>query len=225
MSNCWVVTRTSQYRTYVDAKLGPKVLFYLPAFGEGRRSFLCLWLHLCGSDGISFPRCQYGNVLGTMVHTRQTYCSVPPSPSREDVLAQLWGPSCYLCMNMSQDFPLFSYMKGNEHFRKMLTAERGRWFWESGWKAQPLQWLKRSRISQKAVSEMQAEWKWQWGVATGCKPVWFHSAWNNPEAEQNDSKDSMMFIMFFKIWNWKVHDLLCPSVPHPKNSGTPLMYV
>lgn len=54
------------------------------------------------------------------------------------------------------------------------------------------------------------------------KAVWFNSAWNKPEAEQNNSKDSTMLIIFLKIRYWKIHGLLWPFVPPaPKTQGPP----
>lgn len=157
ITNCWGITRTSQYRTYTDAKLRPKMLLCLPAFGEGGRSSLCLDCVCVGLMAFHFHA-----VSMEKSWVRWTYCLASPHPPEKMFWFQPWGSSCYLHTNMSQYFPLFSYVKWREHFREMLTAERGRWFWEAGWQAQPLQWLERSRTRQKAVSEMQAEQKWQW---------------------------------------------------------------
>lgn len=45
-----------------------------------------LGLCLCGSDGVSFPCCQYGKVMGTV----DLLLGIPPPPG-EDVLVPAMG--------------------------------------------------------------------------------------------------------------------------------------
>ena len=51
-----------------------------------RKEFSALGLHLCGSDGASFPCCQYGKVMGTV----DLLLGIPPPPG-EDVLVPAMG--------------------------------------------------------------------------------------------------------------------------------------